>query len=121
MKWIVNNGILGSFCSGGREHSLLLTIWNRDTCLHIPPNGKELKTTGENYARTYVKEDGHPSVRREWKGLRKAEARENNRPENVRCVITLDTRQRILYRDDDVINSWNSHFFLKKSLSIRSI
>lgn len=102
---------LGAEGGGGRKRPLLLTIRNKDTRLRILSNSKKLKTAGENYRRIFVKKDVHPSVRKEWKRLREAEAREKERPENVGCVIRLDTRQRKLYRDDDVIDCWNSQFF----------
>lgn len=102
---------LGTAGGGGRKRPLLLTIRDRDTRLRILANSKKLKTAGENYARIFVKKDVHPSVRKEWKRLRDAEAREKEKPENVGYVIRLDTRQRKLYRDDDVIDSWNAQFF----------
>lgn len=95
---------LGTAGGGGRKRPLLLTIRDKDTRLRILANSKKLKTAGENYTRIYVKKDVHPSVRKEWKRLRDAEAREKEKPENVGCVIRLDTRQRKLYRDDDVID-----------------
>lgn len=57
------------------------------------------------------KKDVHPGVRKEWKRLREAEEREKERPENVGCVIRLDTRQRKLYRDNNVMDCWDPQFF----------
>lgn len=102
---------LGAAGGGGRKRPMLLTIRDNDTRLRILANSKKLKTAGENFARIYVKKDVHPSVRKEWKRLRDAETRERERPENAGCVIRLDTRQRKLYRDDDVIDSWSCQFF----------
>lgn len=102
---------LGAESGGERKRPLLLTLRDKDTRLRVLANGKKLKTAGDNYTGIYVKKDVHPSVRKEWKRLRDAEAREKERPENVGCVIRLDTRQRKLYRDDDVIDCWNSQFF----------
>lgn len=95
---------------GRRNRPLLLTIRNRDVRSRILASAKHLKTAGEKYSRIYVKKDVHPSVRREWQRLREVEAREKERPENVGCEIRLDTRQRKLFRDDDVIDSWNPQF-----------
>lgn len=112
---------LGAVGDGGRKRPLLLTIQDKDTRLRVLANGKKLKTAGGNYTRIYVKKDVHPSVRREWKRLRDAEAREKERPENVGCVVRLDTRQRKLYRDEDVIDCWNSQFFLERPQFVRKI
>lgn len=101
---------LGTEGDGGRKRPLLLTIRDKDTRSRILENARKLKEAGENFKRIYVKKDVHPGVRREWKRLREAEAREKERPENVGCVIRLDTRQRKLYRDDVVIDSWNPQF-----------
>ena len=70
-----------------------------------------LKTTDEVYKKIYIKKDTHPNVRLEWKRLRDGESEEKNKPDNVGCVIRLDTRERKLYRDDMVIDSWNPQFF----------
>lgn len=77
---------LGTAGGGGRKRPLLLTIRDKDTRLRILANSKKLKTAGENYTRIYVKKDVLPSVRKEWKRLRDAEAREKEKPENVGCV-----------------------------------
>lgn len=101
---------LGAEADGRRKRPLLLTIRDKDTRSRILANAKKLKEAGENYTRIFVKKDVHPGVRREWKRLREAEDREKQRPENVGCVIRLDTRQRKLYRDDVVIDGWNPQF-----------
>ena len=69
-------------------------------------NTRKLKEAGAKYERIFVKKDVHPSVRNEWKRLRDVEAAEKGRPENVGCVIQLDTRERKMYRDNVVIDSW---------------
>lgn len=101
---------LGAEAGGRRNRPMLVTIRDRDMRLRILANAKQLKTAGEEYNKIYVKKDVHPAVRKEWQRLREAEAREKERPENVGCDIRLDTRQRKLYRDGDVIDSWNPQF-----------
>ena len=76
----------------------------------ILANAKNLKTAGEKFSRIYVKKDVHPGVRKEWQRLREAEAKEKERPENAGCDIRLDTRQRKLYHDGEVIDTWNPQF-----------
>ncbi len=58
-----------------------------------------------------MKKDVHPSVRKEWRRLPDVEAAEKAKPENVGCVIRLDTRERKVYKDDTVIDAWNAQFF----------
>lgn len=78
---------------------------------NVLDKAKILKNAGEGYERIYIKRDVHPSVRMEWKRLRSSETTEKARPENAGCIIRLDTRERKLYRDDVVIDTWNPQFF----------
>ncbi len=97
--------------AGNRRRPILLTIEDKEQRTRILENAKRLKTSGDLYSKVYIKKDVHPSVRNEWRRLRTAEATERERPENTGCVIRLDTRERKLYRDDVVIDSWNPQFF----------
>ena len=72
---------------------------------------KRLKESGSIFSKVYIKKDVHPSVRNEWTRLRKAETAEKERPENAGCSIHFDARERKLYRDGVVIDSWNPHPF----------
>ena len=102
---------LGVAADGGRRNRpLLLTVRHRDVRLTVLSNAKKLKTAGETYSRIYVKKDVHPGVRKEWQRLREVEAREKERPENVGCDIRLDTRQRKILRDGEVIDTFNPQF-----------
>ena len=67
---------------------------------------KRLKQAGGNYATIYIKKDIHPSIRMEWRRLREVEQNEKERPENSGCVIRLDTRERKVYRNNVIIDSW---------------
>ena len=78
---------------------------------NVLDKAKILKDAGTLYERIYIKKDQHPEVRKEWKRLREAEENEKKRPENQHAIIRLDARQRKLYRDDVVIDSWNPHPF----------
>lgn len=97
--------------AGNRKRPILVTTTTRDAKDNVLNKASILKTAGDNYNRIYIKKDVHPSVRMEWKRLRSVEAAEKERPENVGCVIRLDTRERKLYRDDVVIDVWNPQFF----------
>ena len=70
-------------------------------------NANKLKTSGVMYSKIFIKKDTHPSIRAEWKRLRDAEKTEKERPENVGCNIHLNTRERHLYKDGEVIDRWN--------------
>ena len=70
-----------------------------------------LKAAGRGFSRIFVKKDLHPSIRKEWKRLHDAERAEKERPEKDGCVIRLDFRERKLYRNETVIDSWNLQCF----------
>lgn len=83
-----------------------MTLSSRAAIDKVLDKTKRLKEAGAPYERIFVKKDVHPSVRNEWKRLRDVEAAEKGRPENVGCAIRLDTRERKVYRDNVVIDSW---------------
>ncbi len=72
---------------------------------------RQLKNAGGEFSRIYVKKDVHPNIRKEWKRLFDAEKMEKKRPENAGCEVRLDTGERKLYVDGNVIDSWNPQFF----------
>ena len=92
-----------------RRRPILLTLRDKNQRTSILSNASRLKGTEDNYTKIYIKKDVHPSVRAEWR--REAETREKGRAENVECTIRLDTRERKLYRDSVIIDSWNPQFF----------
>ena len=71
----------------------------------------QLKQGGRAYGKIFVKKDIHPSIRNEWKRLHDAERAEKERPENAGCVIRLEPRERKLYKDGVVIDSWSQLSF----------
>lgn len=97
--------------AGDRKRPILVTVASKDVRDKILEKTKALKEAGEVYHRIYIKRDVHPSVRAEWKRLREAERKEKERPENVGCVIRLDTKERNLYRDRVIIDTWKQQFF----------
>lgn len=99
--------------SGGppRARPILVTLADKGQRATILNNASRLKGSGDNLNRIYIKKDVHPSVRREWRRLREVEAAEKAKPENVGCVIRLDTRERRVYKDDTVIDTWSAQFF----------
>lgn len=97
---------LGRREPGGRRRPILVTLASKQVRDGILGKTRKLKETGAPYDRVFVKKDVHPVVRNEWKRLREAEVAEKAKPENTGCVIRLDTKERKLYRDEVVIDSW---------------
>ena len=91
---------------------LLVTVASREQRDEVLQSGRQLKEAGPPYDRIYIKKDVHPDVRKEWGRLRQAERRERERPENQGCNIRLNTRERILYKDDMAIDQWSVRHFL---------
>lgn len=91
----------------GRKRPILVTLGAKAIRDQVLTKTKRLKDAGDSFSRIYVKKDVHPHVRNEWKRLKDAENVEKNKPENIGCVIRLDPRARILYRDNVEIDKWN--------------
>ena len=97
---------LGRVATGQRKRPILVTLPSKRARDKIIEKTKRLKDAGSPYDTVYVRKDVHPSVRKEWKRLRDAEASEKAKPENIGCEIRLDTKERKLYRDGEVIDCW---------------
>ena len=97
--------------SGRRCRPILLTLQDKTLRGRILDQAKTLKTSGDIYKKIFVKRDVHPAVRKEWQRLRDVERAEKESPGNVGCMIRLDTRERKVYKDGNVIDSWNLQGF----------
>ena len=102
---------LGKNVQVGKKRPLLVVVRSKEKRDNVLDKAKTLKDAGDLYARIYVKKDQHPEVRKEWNRLREPEQNERNRPDNQHATIRLDTRERKLYRNYIVIDSWNPHSF----------
>ena len=102
---------LGRRDDGNSRRAILVTLAGKSIRDKILETTNQLKNAGEDYKRIYIKKDVHPSIRKEWKRLYDAERAEKERPENAGCVVRLDARERKLYRDGVVIDSWNLQSF----------
>lgn len=105
---------LGSTAQDGtnrRCRPILLTLEDASQRQHILDQAKNLKTAGEAFKKIYVKKDVHPAVRKEWQRLHDVVKTERERPGNVGCVVNLDTKERKVYRDGVVIDSWSLQVF----------
>lgn len=96
---------------GERRRPILVTVESREERDATLAVAKHLKTAGERYKRVFIKKDVHPSVREEWRRLKEAEKNERERPENVGCNISLNVRERKLYKDGVVIDEWKGSNF----------
>lgn len=102
---------LGNETRDGRRRPILVTINNKQVRLQVLENAKKLKQLTGEYTKIYIKKDIHPSIRKEWKRLRDAEKEERERPENAGCVIRFEAKERKLYRDGTIIDSWKQPYF----------
>lgn len=102
---------LGQSDPGVRRRPILVTLESKQKREKILLKTKKLKESGAPFDTVFVKRDTHPSVRNEWRRLRDAEKAEKEKPENIGCVIRLDIRERKLYRDGIVIDSWQQTSF----------
>lgn len=89
-----------------QRRPILVTVQSRDERNFVLEKAKTLQTSGEAYNRIYIKKDAHPSIRAEWKRLRDAEKTEKERPQNVGDNTHVDTRERQLYKDGELIGKW---------------
>ena len=102
---------LGNTALPDRKRPILVIVRSKEERDSVLEKAKLLKNSEEAFKTIYIRKDVHPAVRKEWERLRHAENDERNRPENRGCVIRLDTKERKLYRNDEVIDSWNPHPF----------
>ena len=107
----VSSKRLGRTIQTGKTRPILVRVISREVRDTVLEKTKELKDAGEVYKKIYIKKDVHPAVRKEWNRLREAEKLEKEKPVNSGVEIRLDTRERKLYRDGVVIDSWTPHPF----------
>ena len=64
----------------------------------------------QSYRSIYIKPDEPIAVQKEWKRLRDAFRKEKSAPTNQGATIKIDYKQRVLLRNDTVIDSFKSPF-----------
>ena len=94
-----------------RGRVLKVVLRNASDQKRILENSKNLKYSGDNFSKIYVKRDMHPGVRRELNRLRIAEKDEREKPENAGRNITYDHALRTLSVDGVVIDQFQPSFF----------
>ena len=96
----------------GRSRPILITLRSAKDREDVLGKTRKLKQAGDEFKKIYVKKDQHPAVRKEWKRLFDAKREEEGKPENVGVTITMDTKQRVLRRNNIVIDRWKPSFFV---------
>ncbi|KAF0307359.1 hypothetical protein FJT64_002290 [Amphibalanus amphitrite] len=83
-----------------------VVLANTDDRKTVLENAHQLKTKDAVFRSIYVKKDVHPIVRKELDRLRDATKREKERPENQGKNVRYDYRERKVYVDDVVVDSY---------------
>ena len=97
-----------------KRRPLLLILRNGADRDAIVSSGRKLKegaNVGTPYAKVYLKKDVHPAVRKEHARLHEREEEEKKKPCNIGINIVYDWKQRVLLRDDVVIDRFFPKFF----------
>ena len=94
-----------------RNRPILVTLSNQLQRNLILEKAKNLKKCEGHLARIFIKKDLHPAVRKEMARLREREREEKNKPENAGTNIRYDWRNRVLLRDDVIIDRYAVNFF----------
>ena len=96
----------------GRSRPILVHVATREHRDSAVGKARKLNDDArEPFKKIFVKRDTHPAVRREWGRLRSVLRNEQTRAENVGVRVYLDTRERKVYMDGIVIDSWSLQNF----------
>lgn len=90
---------------------LKVVLKNADNRKDVLDSARQLKTSDAIFRSIYVKKDMHPLVRKEFDRLRAVEKREKERPENRGKTVRYDYRERKVYVDDVVVDSFQNVVF----------
>lgn len=97
--------------SANRSRPILLVVDSLNMRNDILGKARNLKEAGLPFANAYFKKDIHPAVRKELGRLRRREREEREKSENQGTNIRYDSRERVLLRDDVVIDRYAPTFF----------
>ena len=99
--------------TSGRPHQrpVKVVLTNSSDRQRVLENAKKLKHAGTAMQRVYVKKDVHPLVRKELSRLREVEKRERDKPENQGRNVRYDYKERKVYVDNVVVDSYRGSFF----------
>ena len=90
---------------------LKVVLKNADSRKDVLDSARQLKTSDAIFRSIYVKKDMHPLVRKEFDRLRGVEKREKERPENRGKTVRYDYRERKVYVDNIVVDSFQNIAF----------
>ena len=90
---------------------LKVVLKNADNRKDVLDSARQLKTSDAIFRSIYVKKDMHPLVRKEFDRLRGVEKREKERPENQGKSVRYDHRERKVYVDNVVVDSFQNVAF----------
>ena len=96
---------------GRKKRPIRLKVKNQEERKKILEHAKHLKDAGASFSSVYINKDLHPAVRKEMKRLRDREKEEKNKPENAGVNIKYDWKNRVLLRDEEVIDRYSPSFF----------
>ena len=97
--------------NGDRSRPLLVVTDSADSRRKILKKKMNLKDKAdERFKSVYIKADEPIAVQKEWKRLRDALKKEKSAPTNQGVNVRIDYKQRVLLRDDTVIDSFRSPF-----------
>lgn len=91
-----------------RRRPLKVVLKNAGARKDVLDCAHKLKNSGDQFKSVYVKKDTHPLVRKELGRLREVTKREKERPENRGKHVRFDGKERKVYVDDVVVDSFQS-------------
>ena len=92
---------------GQRRRPILVKVTTGAERDNILSKSRKLKEDRrEEVKKIFIKRDEHPAIRKEWSRLRAVVRSESNKPENTGCNIRLDVKERKIFKDETVIDSW---------------
>ena len=92
-----------------RPRPIKVTLMSNEIQRKIITNAKSLKDIPD-YKDIYIKKDTHPAIRHEYGRLLKKEKAEKDKPNNASVEIKFDRKQRVLLRNNVVIDRFNPSF-----------
>ena len=94
-----------------KKRPLKVILKNKQERWNILEKARTLKNFSSPFSDIYINKDVSPSVRNEFKRLREVTKREKQKAENMGRNVFLNYKERKVYVDDVVIDSYKPNFF----------
>ena len=94
-----------------KKRPIRIKVKSQEEREKILDHAKNLKQAGASFSSVYINKDRHPAVRKEMKRLRDRQKEEKNKPENAGVNIKYDWKNRVLLRDEEIIDRYSPHYF----------